>query len=296
MQYNMKNHILVIMLAVILAACSNGNDRSDAYGNFEATEVMVSALAQGEIFSLVPEEGQVVDSGVIVGLIDTTELFLKKQQLVKSISAVRTRLVTISAQIDVQQQQKENLLIDKARLEKLYRDGAATRKQMDDINGALDLLEAQIGATSSQKQQVEAEIAAMGVQIRQVEEALSKCYVSNPVAGTVLVKYAEAGEVAVPGKPLYKLADLRTMKLKVYVSGDQLPHIRLGQEVEVQIDRNKKENERLTGTICWISSTAEFTPKTIQTKEERVNLVYAVKVRVENDGSIKIGMPGEINF
>lgn len=292
----MKNFILIMMAALVVTACGNGNGRSDAYGNFEATEVMISAMAQGEILSLHLEEGAFIDSGEVLGLIDTTELFLKKQQLVSSLAAIRTRLVTINAQAGVQQQQEENLLVDKARLEKLFNDGAATRKQMDDIRGALDLLKAQINATNSQKQQVEAEMETMAVQIAQVEEALSKCLIRNPVAGTVLVKYAEAGEVAMPGKPLYKIADLRTMKLKVYVSGDQLPHIKLDQEVEVQIDRTKKENQSMKGTISWISSSAEFTPKTIQTKDERVNLVYAVKVRVENDGSIKIGMPGEINF
>jgi HlyD family secretion protein len=136
----------------------------------------------------------------------------------------------------------------------------------------------------------------MQVQIEQVQEAIAKCRIKNPVEGTVLVKYAEKGEVAAPGKPLYKIADLGTMKLKVYISGDQLPHIKIGQEVEVQIDKTKKENTSLKGTVSWVSSTAEFTPKTIQTKEERVNLVYAVKILVPNDGSIKIGMPGEVNF
>jgi HlyD family secretion protein len=143
---------------------------------------------------------------------------------------------------------------------------------------------------------VEAEIGAMQVQIEQVQEAITKCRIKNPVDGTVLVKFAEKGEVAAPGKPLYKIADLSTMKLKVYISGDQLPQIKIGQEVEVQIDKTKKENTRLNGKISWISSTAEFTPKTIQTKDERVNLVYAVKILVPNDGSIKIGMPGEVNF
>jgi HlyD family secretion protein len=143
---------------------------------------------------------------------------------------------------------------------------------------------------------VKAEIGAMQVQIEQVQEAITKCRIKNPVDGTVLVKFAEKGEVAAPGKPLYKIADLSTMKLKVYISGDQLPQIKIGQEVEVQIDKTKKENTRLNGKISWISSTAEFTPKTIQTKDERVNLVYAVKILVPNDGSIKIGMPGEVNF
>lgn len=292
----MKKFLWILLISTGLLACSSDGDKADAYGNFEATEVIVSAMAQGEIFSLNIEEGQVLAQKEIIGLIDTTDLFLKEQQLVKSIAAVKTRLLTINAQINVQLQQKKNRMVDKDRLEKLFREGAATQKQLDDINGAIDLLEAQIIATKSQKQQIQAEIETIGIQIEQVQEALSKCFVSNPVAGTVLIKYAEAGEVAAPGKPLYKIADLSLMKLKVYVSGDQMPHIKIGQEVEVQIDKTKRENSSLNGTISWISSTAEFTPKTIQTKDERVNLVYAVKVLVQNNGSIKIGMPGEIYF
>lgn len=292
----MKKIFWILIVSAGIIACNSNDDKADAYGNFEATEVMVSAMAQGEIFSLVIEEGQELKAGEIIGLIDTTELFLKKEQLIKGIEAVRTRLLTINAQMDVQIQQKKNLVVNQKRLDKLFHDGAATQKQVDDINGAVDLINAQITATSSQEQQVLAEIETMNIQIDQVKEKLSKCYISNPVGGTVLIKYAEAGEVAAPGKPLFKIADLSLMKLKVYVSGDQLPHIKIGQEVEVQIDKTKKENSSLSGTISWISSTAEFTPKTIQTKEERVNLVYAVKILVPNDGSIKIGMPGEVNF
>lgn len=292
----MKKNIWILFLLAGMMACNNNGNRSDAYGNFEATEVMVSALAQGELLSFNIEEGDLLDKGLVVGLVDTTDLWLKQEQLVKSIAAVQTRLVTIKAQMKVQQQQKKNLMVDKVRLEKLFNDGAATQKQMDDINGAIDLIDAQITATKSQQQQVEAEIQTIYTQIDQVREAIDKCFVTNPVAGTVLVKYAEAGEVASPAKPLYKIADLSTMKLKVYVSGDQLPHIKIGQKVEVQIDETKNTNTSLDGTVSWISSTSEFTPKTIQTKDERVNLVYAVKIAVPNDGSIKIGMPGEVNF
>ena len=292
----MKKIIYILILAGLFASCGNQNNKADAYGNFEATEVVISAMAQGEILSLKIEEGDILEEGAVVGLIDTTDLYLKKRQLLKSIAAVKTRLVSIQAQIDVQEQQKANLMVDKNRIDKLYKDGAATQKQVDDIHGAIDLLNARITATLSQKQQVMAETETLEIQIEQVEEALLKCFIRNPSPGTVLTKYAEAGEVAAPGKPLYKLADLSTMKLKVYVSGDQLPHVRIGQEVEVQFDKTKTENTSVTGKVSWISSTAEFTPKTIQTKEERVNLVYAVKVLVENDGSLKIGMPGEVYF
>lgn len=292
----MKKLFWILIISAAMISCSSNGDKADAYGNFEATEVMVSAMAQGEIFALDIEEGQQLSQGEIVGLIDTTDLHLKEQQLIKGIAAIKTRLITINAQMDVQLQQKKNLSVDQDRLKKLFKDGAATQKQLDDLNGALDLIEAQIIATKSQKQQIQAEIETMGIQILQVQEAMSKCRISNPVNGTVLIKYAEAGEVAAPGKPLFKIADLSMMKLKVYVSGDQLPHIKIGQEVEVQIDKTKKENTSLRGKISWVSSAAEFTPKTIQTKDERVNLVYAVKILVPNKGAIKIGMPGEVNF
>lgn len=292
----MKKLSWIILISFGLIACSNDNNKADAYGNFEATEVMVSAMAQGEILSLNVDEGQVLTNGQYIGLIDTTDLALKKQQLIKSKAAVRTGIITIDAQMNVQLQQKKNMMVDKERLDKLFKQGAATQKQIDDINGAIDLLNAQIASTRSQKQRILAEIETINIQINQVKESLAKCRVINPVDGTVLTKYAEPGEVTVMGKPLYKIADLSKMKLKIYVSGVQLPHIKLGQEVEVQIDRSVTENSSMPGIISWISSTAEFTPKTIQTKDERVNLVYAVKVLVENDGTIKIGMPGEVKF
>lgn len=292
----MKKLIWIILISTLAIACNNNDNKADAYGNFEATEVMVSSLAQGEILSLTIKEGQQLDADIIVGLIDTVDLSLKKRQLQRGKDAVYTGLVTINAQQDVLLQQKKNLLVDKARVDKLYKDGAATQKQRDDINGALDLLEAQIISANSQKDRIMAEAETIEAQIDQVMEGLQKCRINNPTNGTILIKYAEAGEVAVMGKPLYKIADLRQMELKVYVSGIQLPHIKLGQEVEVQIDNTKKENSSMKGQITWISSTAEFTPKTIQTKDERVNLVYAVKIRVANDGSVKIGMPGQVNF
>ena len=292
----MKKIWWIAILIIGLTGCNFNHERSDAYGNFEATEIIVSAMAQGEIISLGIEEGDMLEKDEVVGLIDTVDLTLKKQQLLRSIEAVRTGLETIEAQIRVQKQQKDNLLVDKNRVGKLFADGAATRKQLDDVNGAMALLDAQLAATRSQEEKIHAEIETLKIQVEQVDEALSKCFVRAPSAGTVLTKYAEPGEVAALGKPLFKIADMKNMKLKVYISGDQLPHVRLGQEVEVQIDNTKDDNSSLKGIVSWISSTAEFTPKTIQTKEERVNLVYAVKILVGNDGAIKIGMPGEVNF
>ena len=292
----MKKLIYFLLISAAALACKNNNDKADAYGNFEATEIVVSAMAQGELLKFDVEEGDILAKHTKLGLVDTVDLHLKKLQLKKTKEAVRTGLVTIDAQIKVQLQQKKNMTVDQQRLEKLVKEGAATRKQLDDINGAIDLVDAQLAATKSQKQKIMAEIETLKVQSAQIDEALSKCVVKSPSSGTVLTKYAEVGEVVAPGKPLFKIADMDQLKLKVYVSGDQLPHIKIGQEVEVQIDETKKENRIMKGIVSWISSTAEFTPKTIQTKEERVNLVYAVKVRVNNDGSLKIGMPGEINF
>jgi HlyD family secretion protein len=271
-------------------------DRSDAYGNFEAIEVIISSESTGKILMLNFDEGQDVKLGDTLGLIDTTDLYLKKQQLIAQKAVLQAKARNIDSQISVQQQQKQNALVDKARVENLMKDGAATQKQMDDINGALDLIETQIRATQVQKESVSAEMGTLEVQIAQVEETLGKCWLISPLTGTVLVKFAEAGEVATMGKAICKLANLDALELKVYVSGDELPYLKIGQTVEVLIDKDKTQFTKMQGKVTWISSKAEFTPKTIQTKKERVNLVYAAKVTVTNDGSLKIGMPGEINF
>ncbi|MCD4698085.1 MAG: HlyD family efflux transporter periplasmic adaptor subunit, partial [Bacteroidales bacterium] len=176
------------------------------------------------------------------------------------------------------------------------KDGAATQKQLDDITGAIDLIDSQISSIKTQYSAVLSELEVINTQVEQVEESIRKCHIYNPVEGTVLEKYAEENEITTFGKPLYKLADTREMVLRVYVSGLQLAHLKIGQEVEVLVDDDKKTNRSMTGQISWISESAEFTPKIIQTKEERINMVYAIKVRVKNDGSLKIGMPGEVNF
>ena len=291
----MKNTIYLFLLLIIGSSC-NRNDRSDAYGNFEAIEVMVSSQANGQILSLVVEEGMKVNLGDTIGLIDTVDLSLKKDQLLSQKQVIMARLRNIDSQIRVQEQQRKNILVDKDRVENLLKDGAATQKQMDDITGSLDLIEQQIIATEVQKDAIRAELATLDTQVKQVEETLSKCFIVSPLSGTVLVKFAERGEITAMGKPICKMANLDDMELKVYISGDQLPYLKLGQAVEVLIDKNAKGFSKLQGTVTWISSKAEFTPKTIQTKKERVNLVYAAKVRVPNDGTLKIGMPGEVNF
>ncbi len=289
------NLFLVIAL-VWLSSCSNNNNLSDAYGNFEAVQVTVSSESAGKIHYLNVEEGSQPDSGTIVALVDTTDWYLKKLQLQSQKKAVSVKSSNIESQIAVQLQQKANLTVEKNRVTKLIADKAATPKQLDDINGAIDLVDKQVAAIQTQNAGITEEMEVIDRQIAQVNESIHKCYIRNPVKGTVLSKYAEAGEIAAPGRALYKIADLSVMELKVYVSGTQLPGIKQNQQVEVLIDADKKTNRKLSGVVSWISPKAEFTPKIIQTKEERVNLVYGVKIRVPNDGSLKIAMPAEVNF
>jgi len=290
-----RNLFLLIAL-VWLSSCSNRNNLSDAYGNFEAVQVTVSSESAGKIHYLNVEEGSQPDSGIVVALVDTTDLYLKKLQLQSQKKAISVKRNNVESQIAVQQQQKTNLTVEKNRVTKLIADKAATPKQLDDINGSLDLIDKQVESIQTQNAGITEDMEVIDRQIAQVNESIHKCYIRNPVKGTVLSKYAETGEIAVPGRALYKIADLSVMELKVYVSGAQLPGIKQGQQVEVLIDADKKTNRKLSGVVSWISPKAEFTPKIIQTKEERVNLVYGIKVRVSNDGSLKIAMPAEVNF
>lgn len=292
----MKAKYFLLSMITLLAACSGNNDKSDAYGNFETDDVMISAEANGRLLSFNVEEGKKITAKELVAVIDTIDLVLKKSQLEAQKTAIAARIAGIHAQIEVQKQQKQNLLVDKNRIEKLMMDGAATQKQLDDINGQIELTDRQIASVNTQFVSVNAEQDVVNTQILQVQESISKCSIYNPKDGIVLEKFAEPNEITAFGKPLYKIADMSEMILRVYVSGDQLPNIKIGQEVKVLIDLDKKTNRQITGIISWVSESAEFTPKIIQTKEERVNMVYAVKVRVKNDGSLKIGMPGEVNF
>jgi HlyD family secretion protein len=297
MQSEMKKGISYACLAgLLLASCTTDKDKPDAYGTFEATEVTISSMANGKILWLNIEEGQLLDSNILVGLIDTVDLSLKISQLREQQLATSTRRADIEAQIAVQEQNRTNVLIEKNRVGNLLKDGAATKKQLDDINSSLNLIDKQIASIRSQNLSLDAQIKTYDKQVAQLEKSIADAHIVNPVKGTVLTKFAEPNEITTYGKPLYKIADLKEMQLRVYISGAQLPYVKPGQTVEVRFDRDEKTNNKTTGIISWISQTAEFTPKTIQTKEERVNLVYAVKVLVENDGALKIGMPGEIKL
>lgn len=293
----MKNILILISLSVVLlSGCSNDKQKSDAYGNFEATETIVSSESSGKLYELNVEEGQVIEANKIVGYIDTSQLYLKKLQLAQQKNTTRTKFKNVSSQISVLQEQKRVAIRERDRVERLIKDNAATGKQLDDLNGSIDVINKQISSIDIQNSTTNEELKGLDVQIQQIADQLQKSNITNPVKGTVIMKFAEQGEIVSFGKPLYKIADINIMELRVYVSGSQLPEIKLGQKVKVLIDDGKSGYKTLEGEISWISSKAEFTPKIIQTKEERVNLVYAVKVKVNNDGSLKIGMPGEIMF
>ncbi len=296
----MHKKIILFLLAGVIAAfaggCSKDDNRSDAYGNFEAVETIVSSESSGKLLEFNVEEGQTLSEGSIVGYIDTVQLQLKKKQLEAAKNLTRTKFKNVSSQVGVYQEQKKVALREKDRIERLLKDNAATGKQLDDINGSIDVLNRQIAAVETQNNTTNEELKNYDIQIKQIDDQLSKSTVVNPVNGTVIMKFVEQSEVVNYGKPLYKIADLNVMELRVYLSGSQLPEIKIGQTVKVLIDNGKSEYRTLEGEIFWISSKAEFTPKIVQTKEERVNLVYAVKVRVRNDGSLKIGMPGEVVF
>jgi HlyD family secretion protein len=310
----MKRILATGFIAFLLASCNgNGND-FDASGTFEAEETIVSAEASGKILSLHIEEGMNVSKDTVVGTIDAENIALQKEQVEASIQALgeRTADVTpqvkmLQSQLGVQQSRLNNLQHERTRTQNLVRADAATQKQLDDINAAIDQLQKEMNVTqqqinvqrsniSTQNRSILSESKPLSKRAAQLEDQLQKANIVNPVMGTVLTKYAEEGEITSAGKALYKIADLSTLTLRAYVSGSQLPQIKLGQQVKVLVDDGKDKYRELTGTITWISDKAEFTPKTIQTKEERANLVYAIKVKVKNDGYLKIGMYGEVKF
>jgi HlyD family secretion protein len=276
-----------------LFSCNKNNDKADGYGNFEATEVTISAQANGNIEYLNLEEGAVLEPKIQVGLVDTTQLYFNKQQLIASKSTVYSKSKNVISQRSVLQEQLKTTLIEKNRIQNMFVENAATKRQVDEIIGKVNILNEQIKSVETQNAPILNEVKSIDVQIEKINDQIEKSKIINPIKGTVLAKYAEPNEVTAFGKPLYKIADISEMTLRVYISETQLSKIKVGQNVTVKIDSDK-EMKSFPGTISWISSSAEFTPKVIQTKEERVNLVYAVKVKVKNDGTLKIGMPAEM--
>ena len=278
----------LIALALLAAACSNRNGDYDASGTFEATEVIVSAEGNGRIERFDIEEGQRLTAGKVVGSLE------------KSIGATQSRRQDIAKQIAATLEQIDKQKLEQRRVQNLIRSNAANTKQLDDINSQLAVLEKQLAAQRSTLENnnrgVSEESSGLEIQIAQVEDQLGKCRIKSPISGTVLTKYAERGEVTAQGKPLFKIADTDSMKLRAYISSGQLTELKLGDPVRVFADAGDKGSRQYEGRVIWIADKAEFTPKTIQTRDERANLVYAVKIAVPNDGLLKIGMYADVKF
>ena len=287
-------------LALTLAACSGNGMDGDAQGTFEATEVVVSAEATGRILAFTADEGISVVSGEIVGNVEDTQLALRRKQLVASRGSVESRRPDVAVQIAALEQQIATAETERRRVEKLIASDAAGRKQLDDANAQIETLRRQLAAQRStleaSSRGISDERAALDWQIAQLDDQIAKCAITSPIGGTVLEKYAERGEFALPGKALFKVADLDRMTLRAYVVASQLSGVTVGSRAIVTVDEGGKEARKYDGTVAWISGKAEFTPKTIQTKDERENLVYAVKIAVKNDGFIRIGMYGSARF
>ncbi len=327
----MKNSISIfsfICIIFLFTACEKKKENFDASGTFEATEIIVSAEATGKILDLKIQEGQQLKKGEAVGAIDPLSIELQKEQIQASMGALTEKsndatpqvnvlneqISTQRNQIAVQKQQMIVLQKEQSRLEKLVKAEAATPKQLDDLNGQMDVLKKQIEASESSisifEKQIMAQKAGVSIQnrgilsekaplekrVKQLDEQLARTKITSPIDGTVLSKYAEIGEITAAGKALYKIADMSELTLRAYITGNQLPQVKINQTVKVLIDDGKDKYREMQGTVTWVSDKAEFTPKTIQTKDERANLVYAMKVKVKNDGALKIGMFGEVKF
>ena len=295
------NKYIVYLATLLIVSCSGKDNGYDASGVFEATEVVVSAKVQGEIVALKAEEGDQVRQGDVLGEIDATLLLQKRDQLEASRSANDSRILDLDTQIAVVRQQINNAEREKTRFEELLKAKAATQKQVDDINYQISTLEAQMSVlkeqVGAQNKSLREQSASMGSQISQISKQISDATIESPIAGVILQKYAEAGEYATPGKALFKVANIRDMKLRAYITADQMNSIKIGQDVTVYADEGTDERKAYEGRVTWISQKAEFTPKTIMTRDERANLVYAIKISVDNgEGLIKSGMYGDVVF
>lgn len=286
----------VFATAACLVAACNGDDEPDAYGNFEATEVVVAAQTSGQIQRFTPVEGMHLERGAVVAVVDTTQLALEREQLVAQRRATSARGTEVGEQLEVLEVQRDIARRAYGRTRRLHAEQAATAQQLDQAERDYRTLGAQMEALRAQRRSVGLDVTSSEARVAQIGERIAKSSVVNPQAGTVLTTYAREGEVVQPGQPLYKIADLDTLVLRAFVTGAQLSAIRLGQSVQVRVDGDDGL-ATIPGTITWISSSAEFTPTPVQTRDERADLVYAVKVRVPNrDGRLKIGMPGDVTI
>lgn len=296
----MKTRLIIGIIALALTSCGNNESEFDATGTFEGVETIVSAQANGVIKDFRVEEGQELKSGQVIGYIDTIQLVLKKKQLEAQVNAVLSKKPNISTETAALQEDLKQAKRERNRLENLVKADAATQKQLDDATTYVDVVRKKITAQqtslNNSTSSLNDEALGLKAQIEQINDQLQKSKIINEVDGNVITKYAEVNEMASNGKALYKVADLRTITLRVYITGDQFSKVKIGQEVKVFVDADAENYKNYKGTVEWISSKAEFTPKTIQTKDERANLVYAVKIKVKNDGLLKIGMYGEIKL
>ena len=311
----MNTKILITTAFIFsLVACNNSNHKFDAAGTFEVDEVVVSSEIPGKILSFTIREGDTIPKNKIVGEIDAENLSLQKEQVQASIQALGEKKTNVVPEVDllekqvaVQQSQLQNLLHEKTRFENLLKQDAATGKQVDDINAQVDVAQKQLAVTeqqikvqrnnfSTQNRSIMSEDKPLEKKVAQLNDQIQKANIVNPISGTVIIKYAEEGELTAAGKALYEIADLSEMTLRAYISGTQLSQVKLNQHVKVLVDNGADTYKEMSGIITWISDKAEFTPKTIQTKDERANLVYAIKIKVKNDGYLKIGMYGEVIF
>lgn len=295
----MKRWYFILLIPAIIG-CREGNGKYDATGRFEATEIIVSAEANGKVMSLKIEEGCKVDSGASLGYIDTAQLHFQKRRLLEGNLAVKARRADVSKQIAVLNQQIKNLEIEKVRAEKLIRSNAGNKKSLDDIKAQISTFEKQVEAQKSLLEKgnlsADKEGAAIEVQVSQTEDLIKKSIITAPISGTVMVKYTNKGEFRVIGQPLCKIADLNNILLRAYVTNEYLQRVKIGDSVEVFTGFDAGSSRSYKGTIRWISDEAEFTPKNIQSRDQRSNLVYAVKIAIVNDGFIKIGMYGDVKF
>lgn len=296
----MRNFLSIISAMTLLAACSGSDSKYDASGVFEVTEVMVSARVAGEIMDLDIDEGTEVTAGEPVGYIDTVQLYLQRLQLEANVKAAESRICDVEKQTAAIRQQIDTQKKEQTRFENLVKANAGNRKQLDDITAAINLLEKQLDAQTETlingNANAKAQAEALKAQIALTDDMISKSTIASPVDGTVMAKYVEKGELAVQGRTLFKVANINDMYLKAYITSGQITGLKIGQEVKVFADSGDSDRKEYRGVISWISDKAEFTPKTIQTRDERANLVYAVKIKVQNDGYIKRGMYGEVSF
>jgi HlyD family secretion protein len=292
----MKNTLIILILLTIFVSCSKKQGDADGYGNFEATEVIISSETTGRIIQFDKVEGNLVEKGDQIALVDTTIFHLQKAEIEAGIKSVRTRISSINAQNEILNQQIENINVNIRRIGNMLKDEAATQKQYDDLTGQVAVLQKQISANNTQRESVVAEMGVMESRKATVNEQIKRSNVKSPLKGTIIEKYAEAGEITTAGKPLVKVADLSVITLKVYISGGQLGRIKTGARCTTRIDDGTIGYRQFEGTVRFVSEKAEFTPKIIQTKEERVTMVYAVEIAVINDGTLKAGMPGEAIF